>query len=392
MDYEKKYKDALIWMASLYDGLHGKTKEEAERFFPELKENRDERIRIGLIRLVNTSYYHLYPYIPTKEEYVDMIDWLEKQGKKTQGKPALDAIKEEKVDNANKIEPTFKAGDWITIDKLRICQIISINDIGNYIVQYCDDEKTHILSKKFCESHFHLWSIAEANEGDVLASKDGDNILIFRNLDTATGFSSYYNLRGKGELGWSNKSFIPATKEQRDILFSKMKESGYEWDAEKKELKKAIIEPKFKIGDWIACNKFNIAKIIDINDDRYKVEFIDGHRGIPYIDYIDRNLHLWTIQDAREGDVLVHNGCTFIFMGIKDGIVQAIETTMLGLVNFGEPDKDTDYFPATKEQRELFFKKMEEEGYKWDAEKKELTLSLERDGGLMILLRENQPF
>ena len=30
----------------------------------------------------------------------------------------------------------------------------------------------------------------------------------------------------------------PATKEQRDLLFQKMKESGYEWDAEKKELKK----------------------------------------------------------------------------------------------------------------------------------------------------------
>ena len=30
----------------------------------------------------------------------------------------------------------------------------------------------------------------------------------------------------------------PATKEQRDLLFAKMKEAGYEWDAEKKELKK----------------------------------------------------------------------------------------------------------------------------------------------------------
>ena len=47
MNYEKKYKDALIWMASLYDGLHGKTKEEAERFFPELKENGEYSIAYG---------------------------------------------------------------------------------------------------------------------------------------------------------------------------------------------------------------------------------------------------------------------------------------------------------------------------------------------------------
>ena len=30
----------------------------------------------------------------------------------------------------------------------------------------------------------------------------------------------------------------PATKEQRDLLFQKMKEAGYEWDAEKLELKR----------------------------------------------------------------------------------------------------------------------------------------------------------
>ena len=35
-----------------------------------------------------------------------------------------------------------------------------------------------------------------------------------------------------------NENAHPATKEQRDLLFQKMKESGYEWDAEKKELKK----------------------------------------------------------------------------------------------------------------------------------------------------------
>jgi hypothetical protein len=31
-------------------------------------------------------------------------------------------------------------------------------------------------------------------------------------------------------------AFYPATKEQRDLLFQKMKEAGYEWDSNKKEL------------------------------------------------------------------------------------------------------------------------------------------------------------
>jgi hypothetical protein len=38
----------------------------------------------------------------------------------------------------------------------------------------------------------------------------------------------------------------PATKEQRTELFLKMREAGYEWDAEKKELKKIIDENQVK--------------------------------------------------------------------------------------------------------------------------------------------------
>ena len=44
-NYEQKYKAALGWMQCLYNGLHGKTKEEAVRFFPELKESEGEKIK-----------------------------------------------------------------------------------------------------------------------------------------------------------------------------------------------------------------------------------------------------------------------------------------------------------------------------------------------------------
>ena len=74
------------------------------------------------------------------------------------------------------------------------------------------------------------------------------------------------------------------------------------------------VEPKFKIGDWIACKGLNTALIINIDDDKYEVEFIDGNKGFPYIAYVDRNFHLWTIQDAKDGDVLVaSDGSIFLF-------------------------------------------------------------------------------
>ena len=41
---------------------------------------------------------------------------------------------------------------------------------------------------------------------------------------------------------------IPATKEQRNLLFAKMKEAGYEWDAEKLELKKIEDEIEIPFG------------------------------------------------------------------------------------------------------------------------------------------------
>lgn len=77
--YEQKYKAALEWMQGLYDGLHGATKEDAEHYFPELKENKSERVRKGLIKTVsslldNTILYHTDI---TKEE---ALAWLEKQG------------------------------------------------------------------------------------------------------------------------------------------------------------------------------------------------------------------------------------------------------------------------------------------------------------------------
>jgi hypothetical protein len=35
---------------------------------------------------------------------------------------------------------------------------------------------------------------------------------------------------------WDIKGVTPATTEQRDLLFQKMKEKGYEWDVKEKKL------------------------------------------------------------------------------------------------------------------------------------------------------------
>lgn len=75
------------------------------RLLPELKESGDERIRKAIIDFFETQDDNTtYSFVSKK----DIVVWLEKQGEKPQGKTALEAIKEERVDNANKVEPKFK--------------------------------------------------------------------------------------------------------------------------------------------------------------------------------------------------------------------------------------------------------------------------------------------
>ena len=68
---------------------------------------------------------------------------------------------------------------------------------------------------------------------------------------------------------WRVFTAYPATKEQRDLLFAKMREAGYQWDADKKELSK-IIKPKFKVGDSLQTGSY-FTKILSINieEERY---------------------------------------------------------------------------------------------------------------------------
>lgn len=113
------------------------------------------------------------------------------------------------------------------------------------------------------------------------------------------------------------------------------------------------IETKFKPGDWVACYGLNTALIVNINDDKYEVKFVDGTKGFPNIDYIDRLFHRYTIQDAKDGDVLVaSDGLIFLFK--SDYTYKHYKKTF------------TEVHPATKEQRDILMKAMADIGYTFD--------------------------
>lgn len=151
----------------------------------------------------------------------------------------------------------FKKGDWIVFnDQPEKGSIYQVEKICNY--QYT---LRHILGASIPfsfskETMLRHWAIEDAKNGDVLArNNDILSICIFSHFDGInnkySSFLCHCGLEGEGlgqELSINgyhddSKDYVPATKEQRNILFAKMKEAGYEWDADKKELK--IIDNRF---------------------------------------------------------------------------------------------------------------------------------------------------
>lgn len=126
-------------------------------------------------------------------------------------------------------------------------QIVEIRDEW-YIANDGDRVRFNII-----DHYYHLWTIQDAKDGDVLSS---ENPFIFRgfgdkrNPNSPTAYCGI-DLSGTFILStendrWTNRDVHPATKEQRDLLFQKMEEAGYEWNAEKKELKKIEQKPTDK--------------------------------------------------------------------------------------------------------------------------------------------------
>ena len=158
----------------------------------------------------------------------DILSWLEKQGRE---KPA---------DN---VESKFKVGDWITDDEDEAIFHITSYDIDyGYQLETVNGTSFH-YSDETIEKKYRLWTIQDAKDGDVLVDED-NNIGIYKGIEYIWWKSYIYlgcdNRLYGFSIGGSHKQngAKPATKEQRDLLFQKMKEAGYEWDAEKKELKK----------------------------------------------------------------------------------------------------------------------------------------------------------
>ena len=140
------------------------------------------------------------------------------------------------------------------------------------------------------------------------------------------------------------------------------------------------VEPKFHKGDWIISHYSHIAYIKSIDEKYYILSCDNGSCERLSIEYIDRNWHLWTILDAKAGDVLISRyNKPFIYNGNWDSlnIGSYCGITLEGIFSVATEKcfwtGNENIHPATKEQREQLEKAMTDAGYIFDFDKKELN-------------------
>ena len=253
--------------------------EDIEYLFPELKESEDEKIRkqitgfITYSRVLDETKKIWLAWLEKQGAHAEFLDKIQIGDKVTRNEDGVlvnlsqlkrVAKRDEKQGEqkpADKVEPKFK----IEKGKCYVC-IRDLDD--NYGTRAFHKGSTYYSTKdetllpdnsnvpfeiKYCvNDYFRLWTIKDSKDGDVL--KEDSCIFIIEKMNPNGTAIVHCCLFDDGDfdligstLSFDVDSTYPATKEQRDLLFQKMKETGYEWDAEKKELKKIEQKPTDRV-------------------------------------------------------------------------------------------------------------------------------------------------
>ena len=237
-------------------------------------------------------------------------------------------------------------------------------------------------------------------DGDIITSREFGDICIFKGEGEIKGTVDFYcgvafcNLnklliknikKPKTHFGNISK-YDFASKQDKQKLFQAIKDNGYQWNAETKTLEK-LVKPQFNVGDWIIRNNKYTGipvKVIEFNG-YYSCELNGEIVNLTRND-VHNNFHLWTINDAKDGDVLFHSDSASNGIFIFKEILQC--GTIEKVVCHCDYDSEDGFclgenhtccwtdskilYPATKKRCDLLFKKIKEAGYKWNPETKVL--------------------
>ena len=138
---------------------------------------------------------------------------------------------------------------------------------------------------------------------------------------------------------------------------------------------KSLTKRKFKVGDWLQYRSHKPFLVEAIT----KQGYCSGDECLPF--NWEDEIHLWTIKDAKPGDILEFGDHGRLVIGITSYINPQNGKVDVSCLLENDKFKAGNYYaldtikphPATKEQCDILFEKMKDTGYKWNPS----TLNLE---------------
>lgn len=283
----KRYDEALEIAKTLYcaDDVNCM---DLETIFPELAESEDEKIREEIVEYISNELHPMPLLAPNTTRIKDWIAWLEKQG-----------------EHANKVVPKFQNGQWIVWQNK--CYKVNYNGCGYELID--QNGLSTSLEYGTVNVSARLYDVTkDAKDGDVLISQYNKPFIYNGNynsfhIGSYCGISteSRFNVATEKCHWTENINIHPATKEQRDTLFVKMKEEGYEWDDEKKELKK-IEDEEYDGEDYGIDGLWHAQKILEKTlgkVDGYQTDdgILDHKVAIDAVKKLYKQKPIWSEED-----------------------------------------------------------------------------------------------
>lgn len=432
MDYKERYEQALERAKKLQKTCDSQAVVGwCEYIFPELKESNDEH--------KNWILEYLYDGLRRtdeqfKDEFKAAIAWLEKQ-KNTPDKEyvyrplagdTIEKAAERAVELDGKVVLAFN-GAYISVDNKTKDEIVaeyrnwvkklgeqhSPVDINKMVDEFAHDVVKGYGVPSMIEVDAYRKGIEDALEKqadiDLEHYKDSENekrkFVGYGFLKCKGDFLSFkegetywleyigkdnYNVRSDNLLGQTfhikpvelYTVFRPTT-----WLEKQGEQTNVVPQSEMTKTSNQELEQKFHPGDWIVFNGL-ILHIDEVVNGYYRTTSIGDGIHNSYDWDIDNVARLWTIQDAKNGDVVVDksDGTIGIFQSIghhPDGgsyndssycflYCRYDDGFFYADFEHGNTINSNDLIPATKEQRDTLIKAMANAGYTFDFEKKEL--------------------
>lgn len=262
--YEKMHKEALgrakeqLESAKVFDykekQIAHDIRETVYAIFPQLRITEDEEIRRSIIRVLRN-------YVDDSDNLKPkMIAWVEKRAKQlrtseeieTPRKQSYNDVEQDSNDEESETTlenigdspgPKFRENDWVVSEldgKARQISEVRYDETNNYY----EVEGLVRNTEEYDRLH-HLWTIEDAKDGDILviANEPIGRPFIFKECDSSRpiaycGINSEFIFKVSSKsVRWTDKDVLPATKEQRNILYDEIAKAGYRWDPSTKELK-----------------------------------------------------------------------------------------------------------------------------------------------------------